>query len=39
MKIVRFLWESEVNWGIIEGNLIRELSGEMYQSVSPGNVV
>ena len=39
MKVVRFLWESEVNWGIIEGNLIREISGEMYQSVSPGNVM
>lgn len=30
MKIVRFLWQDKVNWGILEGEMIFSLIGDLY---------
>lgn len=36
MKIVRFLWQDKVNWGILEGDTIFSLVGDLYGDFEKG---
>ena len=37
MKIARFLWSERVQWGIIEGEDVRKVSGSIFSDPQPGD--
>ena len=36
MLIARFLWRDRVRWGIVDGDEVRALQGELYRGARPG---
>jgi 2-keto-4-pentenoate hydratase/2-oxohepta-3-ene-1,7-dioic acid hydratase in catechol pathway len=36
MRIARFLWDEKVRWGVIEGDEVHAISGDLFGSFRPG---
>ena len=36
MQIARFSWNDEIHWGIVEGDEVRAIEGDLYDSPRPG---
>lgn len=39
MRIVRYLWEGEPRWGLVEGDVVLAASGDPFQGLRPGEAV
>ena len=39
MKIARFLWRGQVHWGILDGEEMRAVHGDLYGSPTPGPTI
>ena len=39
MQIARFSWNDEIHWGIVEGDEVRAIEGDLYDSPCPGQRV
>ena len=39
MHIARFLWDNRIRWGIIEGDEVRALRGDLFRNPHPGKTL